>query len=1215
MEEQNYRYDAFISYRHLPLDKAVAVRLQELLESFRPPKGAGKYDRIKRIFRDQSELPTSGNLGLDIHEALLNSRYLIVICTEKTRESTWCMEEIRQFKEAHRGRTDHILVVTASGEPTEVFPEALLSEQIPVVQEDGSTVWQEQIVEPLCCDVRAESIQKSLKRLKSEFLRVAAPLIGCRYDDLYQRHRRRRRHRMLALTGGAFALLSCILVIVSVFAYQTYQSEKSYRQMLAETHVRQGTSWMEDGKMQEALLCHASALALEPETQKAARLGAAILLEQNAWPYLVRTEPGSICNGILCTSLPDAQLLALDRSGEQGLLRLSDGYGLWKNGELTDTFPEEMGTFLEASAGGDYWVFLNDELFFFYRTEDGDLSFVPRPSLVQAACRADYLSGSALPSALPVAGGQAIAVYGGYVYLYDMKTHTEKARVDLAPVFRQKGREDYLDVAGRLWVSEDGSLAVVASGFGIAAFNTEDLSLKSSCLRLYYYLSDVAIQPDGSAFACIYGNPSSGSFAGPGGYLEAFDRNGNPVFETPIDPETPYESGIYDGTLLLAWSRDSLHFWDVEAGCECAVPLKKEGTLQRKAVFGKDSYCVLYDGDGTLYFYNLLSLSAPWSEPGAAGEDSVPPAEAPSVEAEGFAQALTLPDGRIAAHNYTRIFLLEGNQTGVETVPLDEVRLDYPVNRMMSPAGTQTVYLFAHWESCLYQVELSEKAISSVTRLDTRGQVIDRLFPVQGGVAAVTGTGQLLLYRGRDASPERSLQLKHSGIVLSLQELEGGCLSVRVRFAENTTGDGSYHNVEITELWDAASGIHIADLAQDLSPEAALSDIPAPDRDTLAFFLGLTCCTFDDAQNLLPKDPELLPLGNWESLLTMHFISEHAPSHPEDGDSGEKPSLEQLIAPYESPAEDADPAFWLAGTDAVWQMLRQHTALYSIKELDAWFRRYWQNARDLGCLDQIEEGVSAYLMLAGENELQGDQEQGMFDGYLLELLGETTAYDQLIAAGFMDLADRLELMKKEEGISAEITYAARQYAASFLRMYGQLLLGGGPEIFEGIEARRKSGCLTAEGADLRIIEYLQEGDADKAAAAARENIQQSPDLKSDPSVMEFYWSYSLKGQYALVRRGILQEEVFDRYIQAFPAYMGLEISEVSPQALEAGLQVNDLILAIDGRYFGCMQQAQELYASSSLPRPLDILREGQRICLNLDDGNKFVARFHIRFDN
>ena len=38
MGEERYTYDAFISYRHLPLDMAVAKRLQELLERYRPPR-------------------------------------------------------------------------------------------------------------------------------------------------------------------------------------------------------------------------------------------------------------------------------------------------------------------------------------------------------------------------------------------------------------------------------------------------------------------------------------------------------------------------------------------------------------------------------------------------------------------------------------------------------------------------------------------------------------------------------------------------------------------------------------------------------------------------------------------------------------------------------------------------------------------------------------------------------------------------------------------------------------------------------------------------------------------------------------------------------------------------------------------------------------------------------------------------------------------------
>ena len=40
MPEQ--QYDAFISYRHLPLDMAIASQTQKLLESYKPPKDIGK---------------------------------------------------------------------------------------------------------------------------------------------------------------------------------------------------------------------------------------------------------------------------------------------------------------------------------------------------------------------------------------------------------------------------------------------------------------------------------------------------------------------------------------------------------------------------------------------------------------------------------------------------------------------------------------------------------------------------------------------------------------------------------------------------------------------------------------------------------------------------------------------------------------------------------------------------------------------------------------------------------------------------------------------------------------------------------------------------------------------------------------------------------------------------------------------------------------------
>ena len=45
------KYSAFISYRHLPLDENVAVRVQNMLESYRQPRGVAEGKKIGRLFR------------------------------------------------------------------------------------------------------------------------------------------------------------------------------------------------------------------------------------------------------------------------------------------------------------------------------------------------------------------------------------------------------------------------------------------------------------------------------------------------------------------------------------------------------------------------------------------------------------------------------------------------------------------------------------------------------------------------------------------------------------------------------------------------------------------------------------------------------------------------------------------------------------------------------------------------------------------------------------------------------------------------------------------------------------------------------------------------------------------------------------------------------------------------------------------------------------
>ena len=73
--EKDYRYDAFISYRHLPLDMAVAVKLQTLLETYRPPKNLTNPKRKNntRMFRGHTHLPTSVPLANHSRQASLYS--------------------------------------------------------------------------------------------------------------------------------------------------------------------------------------------------------------------------------------------------------------------------------------------------------------------------------------------------------------------------------------------------------------------------------------------------------------------------------------------------------------------------------------------------------------------------------------------------------------------------------------------------------------------------------------------------------------------------------------------------------------------------------------------------------------------------------------------------------------------------------------------------------------------------------------------------------------------------------------------------------------------------------------------------------------------------------------------------------------------------------------------------------------------------------------
>lgn len=275
--EEKWQYDAFISYRHTQPDSFVAQTLHRCLESFKLPRsvvrqkgeesGGGQIKtRIHRVFRDREELPLVSNLADPITEALEHSEYLIVICSPRLNESIWCRKEIETFIQMHD--REHVLAVLAEGEPETSFPEELLFREEEEHRPDGSVVYHKIPVEPLAADVRGRTRREMRRKIKSELLRLAAPMFDCNYDNLKQRHREQRMRRVI-LTSVSASVLCLLIGVVSAAAALKIQRqsrqielnaqliyeqseliEEQYeesRQRVTEAYAREALGYLEEG--------------------------------------------------------------------------------------------------------------------------------------------------------------------------------------------------------------------------------------------------------------------------------------------------------------------------------------------------------------------------------------------------------------------------------------------------------------------------------------------------------------------------------------------------------------------------------------------------------------------------------------------------------------------------------------------------------------------------------------------------------------------------------------------------------------------------------------------------------------------------------------------------------------------------------------------------------------------------------------------------------
>lgn len=211
-------YRAFISYSHN--DKAIAVWLHKELERYRLPKkligcqtALGPVPkRLAPIFRDQDELPASGNLGAELQDSLKQSLFLIVICSPASAKSKWVNEEIRHFKALHG--TDKVLALIVDGEPNARHDNSAQECFAPALKFDVAPNGELSKVasEPIAADMRKSADGKRLAKLK-----LISGLTGLRLDDLVQREAA-RRIRTLVQICTASVMAAIFAVGLAVYA-------------------------------------------------------------------------------------------------------------------------------------------------------------------------------------------------------------------------------------------------------------------------------------------------------------------------------------------------------------------------------------------------------------------------------------------------------------------------------------------------------------------------------------------------------------------------------------------------------------------------------------------------------------------------------------------------------------------------------------------------------------------------------------------------------------------------------------------------------------------------------------------------------------------------------------------------------------------------------------------------------------------------------------
>ena len=1180
---QNYLYDAFISYRHMPLDKAVAERLQVLLESFRLPKNTKKL----RIFRDQSELTTSNDLGGEIRKALLRSRYLIVVCSEHTKESAWCMEEIRLFKEACQGSTRRILTLVISGEPSQVLPDSLRWEERPVSSGTGRAILQREALEPLCADIRASTRRKSLRRLKVEFLRIAAPILECGFDELFQRRQRRQRRNAIILFTGSLTLLACILIIVSAFAYRTKVSETNYRNILVDNYAREGNRYANAGKPQEALLYYTQALALNPGKTSAAS-GAALLLQEYLWPVLKEDTAGA---------------------GE------ISGFSQDRPAVDYSTLPS-----LDETSKGC----TTESLFF----DDNPCAF-------------------ALGDDKVIAAHNGLV----HVYILDEQgAARETARADLAEAFPVDAAQNSISRQNDIRLSQDGSLALISSYSLVALYDTETLTLKTTVPSYLDGLTGMDISTDNQYFILSYGNPYRIDLQNPGGSFEVYSCDGELCFASPKSEKDALLGTAFHPASpehVLVWGADFVQLWNWQEGREIMAPLRKQDISS--AGFTDEGFLAVADKNQRSWVYALAEFLPPVPVLGE-DEGILPYIRKYYLDADGpdgmalsvSAKSLSLTDKtgnvldtinlpamgqRVAiSDDYRTAYLYNENYAALMTVPVDfesgklgEVRqLDTGAEAALG------IWFGDGWLAC-------ETASRNLLLFDKSGSQICKILPQQNGnivsILVDSHMRYVVCILETTTGNPHDFHFGKTGIV-EIWDTSSQLLLSSFR-KDGKEIDKALITGTGTLVWSTDGSAYTRQLT-----------IPAPDRETIQFMQGAGCLSLDSNQDFDLKTPSIsgLQINNWAVLgwdadrMPAPFQPTEEALQPSSEEGGTSLSEQTFIHLVENlyTSENSGEPLWFEQCDALWQRLSDGELEYTAPELDTFYLVYTNPVLYTGSTDKISFGLETYISLiqnlVAESIVSHETVLSDFSVRLLETLAATQEYDGIIIQAFHDIS----LLNADAGsdlpANADDTYplladmdaAACAYLAGYLEAWSESLKGNGRSAMSSLAGycAANSDLLPFSEAEPAALASLYKGDSQSASDSINRFISDGMQMFADAdiSLLEDQLASWLFSGELLVWRGEIDASVFDEYLRGINADFGIKVQETTPQAQHAGLLPGDLITGVDGWRIAGVQHYSRL-RDNEKAQDLEILRNGEVLTLTISGPTEFAGNMAVAFHN